>query len=542
MPGDRDPHASVHASDASFRDLFVSNPVPMFIYARDGLRILDGNEAAAREYGYTHQAFLTMRLEDLLLPEDRWRLAERHREPHTGFARVGLRRHVRADGAVIHVEIERLDLAYQGVPAALVTVIDTTGKIEATRQLLEAKQHLAVAQRLAHAGSFERDLGTGAVLWTEETYRIMGRDPATPAPSRDELLAMIHPDDRPLYEANMRKSEEGEAPSPIDYRIPTARGGIRWIHTHAETVKDKDGKPWKRIGTFQDVTEWHDWQERQRLLESSLRVAIDTAEEARREAIDANVELERRVEERTAELRRAQMTLVTQERLSALGQLTATVAHEMRNPLSAIRNTIFVIEEMGRANGLPFERPLARMARSIARCEDIISDLLDFTRAREPKLVPVCLDDWLAELLDELAVPPGIALERELGADGVVVSLDADRFRRVLINLVDNASQAIEGAETAERRITVTTTAAPMPEIRVADTGPGIAPDVLPKIFEPLFSTKSFGTGLGLPTVRQIVEQHGGTIAVESEGRGATVRIALPLTGVRARAPLAAAG
>src|SRR5262249_45391078 len=97
-----------------------------------------------------------------------------------------------------------------------------------------------------------------------------------------------------------------------------------------------------------------------------------------------------------------------------------------------------------------------------------------------------------------------------------------------LINLIDNAAQAIQGAECAERRITIATLGGPAPEIVVEDSGPGISPDVLAKVFEPLFSTKSFGTGLGLPTVKQIVEQHGGAVSIESEvGRGTCVRIRL---------------
>ena len=225
----------------------------------------------------------------------------------------------------------------------------------------------------------------------------------------------------------------------------------------------------------------------------------------------------------------AESELLKQEKLSVLGQLTATVAHELRNPLSAIRNSLYAIQDLTADAKLPLERPMQRIHRNIKRCDAIIDDLLAYARAREPELTPVALDDWLAEVLDEQTVPAGVTLERRLGAPGAQVALDSDRFRRVVNNLVENAVQAI--AETRDRpmRIAVATASMDALEIAIEDSGPGIPPDILPRIFEPLFSTKSFGTGLGLPTVKQIVEQHGGTIAVASTvGAGTTVRIRLP--------------
>ena len=219
------------------------------------------------------------------------------------------------------------------------------------------------------------------------------------------------------------------------------------------------------------------------------------------------------------------------ERLSALGQLTATVAHELRNPLSAIRNTAYAIRETAGPDALRFERPLARLERSILRCENLISDLLHFTRPKEAKRAALVFDRWLSEVLDEQKLPDSIMLERRLEAGGTLVSLDAERFQQVAINLLENAVQALDANEApdAARRIRVATSAADQVEILIEDTGPGIPAEVLPRIFEPLFSTKSFGTGLGLPTVKQIVEQHGGTIAITSEaGHGARVRILLP--------------
>jgi signal transduction histidine kinase len=243
-----------------------------------------------------------------------------------------------------------------------------------------------------------------------------------------------------------------------------------------------------------------------------------------------------RIEAEKIEIERARLAAETEllksERLSVLGQLTATVAHELRNPLSAIRNTLFTVKELAAGGGVKLDRPIARMERSIERCDRIISDLLEYTRNRELNRTRLRFDIWLADLLAEQAIPATIALSTELGAARAVVAADSDRIRRVVINLVENAAQALsELPADCEKRITVRTfLAAGRLVLAIEDTGPGIPPENLSRIFEPLFSTKSFGTGLGLPTVKQIVNQHGGIIAVDSElGRGTCVTVRLVL-------------
>jgi len=146
----------------------------------------------------------------------------------------------------------------------------------------------------------------------------------------------------------------------------------------------------------------------------------------------------------------------------------------------------------------------------------------------------VTIDTWLGEVLDEQTVSDKIEFVREFGAANQAVSLDPDRFRRVIINLVDNAAQAIEGdrerTASGARIIVRSRVGAERVEIEIVDTGAGIPPDVFQRIFEPLFSTKGFGVGLGLPTVKQIVEHHGGGIEMTSVvGQGTRALVWLPL-------------
>jgi signal transduction histidine kinase len=189
------------------------------------------------------------------------------------------------------------------------------------------------------------------------------------------------------------------------------------------------------------------------------------------------------------------------------------------------------------------ERAVDRVERNIARCNGIISDLLEFTRKRDLNRTATPIDGWLAEMLDEHTVVDGIAVVREL-ASGGLVALDLDRFRQVMVNLVDNAAQAmtVSGwSPTDGRQLSIvvkTEAAGPHVRLSITDNGPGISPENLAKIFEPLFTTKASGVGLGLPTVRTIVEQHGGTIDVESAvDVGTTFVVWLPRQSGEAAVP-----
>lgn len=248
-----------------------------------------------------------------------------------------------------------------------------------------------------------------------------------------------------------------------------------------------------------------------------------------------NEGLEQRVEERTTELRNAQAELIRNERLATLGQLTGTVAHELRNPLGAVMSSLGVVRLKSRKAGLDVEETLDRADRGIKRCDGIVTELLDFARSRGLQPEPTPLDAWLAELLDEQQLPEGITVIRDCGLDDTIVSIDRDEVRRAVINVIDNACQAMTNADgdggiAGWGELTVATREnGDRVEIEIGDTGPGIPEDILPKIFEPLFSTKSFGVGLGLSIVRQVADHHGGGLEISSKkGQGTQAVLWLP--------------
>jgi prevent-host-death family protein len=234
-------------------------------------------------------------------------------------------------------------------------------------------------------------------------------------------------------------------------------------------------------------------------------------------------------------LKEAQEDLLRHERLAAIGQLTATVNHELRNPLGIIQTSVYLIDQFTRGKGLGVEPVLERANRGLQRCNEIIGELLDYTRLGKLQLQPLLVDSWLREILDEQSPPAGVALQGDL-ASGADIFADRERLRRVVINLLQNAYDALtdeKWAPIARRAPMVTVrsrSAAQRLEIDVIDSGPGIPPEMKAKVFEPLFSTKSSGVGLGLAIVKQIMEQHrGGVEIVDDVQAGARIILWLPL-------------
>jgi PAS domain S-box-containing protein len=294
--------------------------------------------------------------------------------------------------------------------------------------------------------------------------------------------SIIHADDMVLVNKAVEDGLNQRRAYVIEYRVVHLDGSHRWAREYGQGIFGEAGELLHLDGAVFDVTE--------------LRQALDQA----KEAMDK---------------------LSRQERLAALGQVAGTVSHELRNPLAAIRNSMALIRQLTAEKGLGVERAVDRVERNIARCNGIISDLLEFTRKRDLNRTATAIDAWLAETLDEHAVTESVTVVRDLSSSGVV-ALDRDRFRQVMVNLLDNAAQAmtISGwSPTDGRRLTIVVkseAAGPHVRLSVTDNGPGITSENQAKIFEPLFTTKASGVGLGLPTVRTIVEQHGGTIDVES--------------------------
>ena len=230
-----------------------------------------------------------------------------------------------------------------------------------------------------------------------------------------------------------------------------------------------------------------------------------------------------------ADLERTQKRLVQQERLAALGEFSAVVAHEVRNPLAAIFNSLGSLQRMRRPQG--DEKLLLDVIQEEAdRLNRIVGDLLDFARPSVPSLQPASLEQILDETVAwALSRDCGIAVARDY-AGIPAVPVDARLVRQALLNLIMNAVQAMpHGGELSVRSRADRRSA----RLEIADTGPGIPPPMRRKVFEPFFTTKATGTGLGLAVVLRVVEAHGGSVEVEdSPTGGALFVLRFPLASV----------
>jgi signal transduction histidine kinase len=250
--------------------------------------------------------------------------------------------------------------------------------------------------------------------------------------------------------------------------------------------------------------------------------------------------LNRELHANVQKLRDAQDEIVRKSKMAQLGQLTATVAHELRNPLGAVKTSAFLLARKVKDKGLGVEPQLLRIDSGITRCDNIITQLLDFSRTKQLSLEPVDFDQWLGSTIEEQAasLPASVAIECVLGLNGRKVPIDLPRMQRVVVNLLSNAAEALSRKNDGtaanpvrDPKIIVETKAVAGGGVTlsVIDNGPGISPENLKRIREPLFTTKNFGTGLGIPAIEQILSQHGGHLDIQSdEGKGASFVAWLP--------------
>lgn len=245
------------------------------------------------------------------------------------------------------------------------------------------------------------------------------------------------------------------------------------------------------------------------------------------------------VEERTADLqatladlRAAQAALIRGERLRALGEMASVVGHELRNPLAAVINALYLLRRhLGEPADPAYEKHLAMAERETTKAATLAEDLTAFVRPREPSKEDVDAPSLVREVVEASPPPPHVSLD--VDADPFTLVVDRHQLAEVLTNLVANAYQAVNGDGSVRVRARATAAGA---ELTVEDNGPGIDPELSQRLFEPFFTTKHDGTGLGLAIVQRLVEAHGGTVTFENDADrgGAKVVVRLPDEAVKA--------
>ncbi len=242
-------------------------------------------------------------------------------------------------------------------------------------------------------------------------------------------------------------------------------------------------------------------------------------------------ELARSFNQMIRDLSQAQEQLVRSQRLAAIGQLAGSVSHELRNPLSVLRSSSYYLRTQLPDADPKIAKHLNIIEQEIASANKIITDLLDFSRTKPPTLQHTYLNYLIEEALSRIEVPSTVTVKLELREGLPALKADTFQLEQVLGNLLTNAIQAMPeggtltvGTDRLDGRLIAT----------VRDTGAGIQPENLEQVFEPLFTTKARGIGLGLAVCKTLIENHGGTISVESAvGEGTTFTLSLPLTATR---------
>jgi two-component system, NtrC family, sensor kinase len=273
---------------------------------------------------------------------------------------------------------------------------------------------------------------------------------------------------------------------------------------------------------------------------------LASAFEVMRERLgSATQNLEIKVEERTRQLQAAQKKLLHNDRLASLGQLSASVAHEINNPISGVLNLSMLLQRMLKDDGVPparleeFRKYLGQVTSETTRVGRIVSDLLAFSRRSKPQRAPADLNRIVRStlsLVQHKMKLSNVEVETRLRDDLPAAHCDASQVQQVVLNLLLNAAEATQTK--SERRVVVETAVEPCAvTLTVSDNGEGIPSENLSKIFDPFFTTKSDGkgVGLGLAVSYGIIQAHGGDIEVRSQpGQGTTFSVSLPLEAAAA--------
>jgi PAS domain S-box-containing protein len=373
------------------------------------------------------------------------------------------------------------------------------------RNLRASEARLEEAQRVAHVGYWDRDFDTRRVTWSDEAYRIFGLEPQGRAVTSAALYGRVHPEDRAIVLGAVAEARRGGSRYDVEYRVVRPDGEVRIVHSKGDVTRDESGRLRRMFGTVQDVTE-------RRRAEQELRAS------------------ERRYRE-------VQMELAHVNRVTTMGQLTASIAHEVNQPIAAtVTNAHAALRWLdARPPDLEEARQaLARIVKDGIRAGDVIGRIRALVQKVPRRHDPVDINETIFEVIAltrSEVLRNSVSLQTQFAQGLPLIQGDRIQLQQVVLNFLVNAIEAMGGVSDGPRELLIGTEKDGSDGVcvTVQDSGPGLPAEGIERLFDAFSTTKPGGMGMGLSICRSIIEAHGGRVwATANAPQGAIFRFALP--------------
>ncbi|HUB47730.1 MAG TPA: AAA family ATPase [Acetobacteraceae bacterium] len=499
---------ALRASEGRWRSLFENVPVGVMLLGPDD-RYVAVNRAFQDMVGFSEAELCDRSPIEITHEDDRIGtqaiLAARAVGDATAFRRE--KRYKRKDGGIIWADVSSFMVPVMGgAPLEAVFAIDITDRKQAEEALRRSRAFLIQGQEISRTGSWYWNVTTGEVRWSPEHYRIFGYDPETTRPSYDIFTERVHPEDRPLLDQTVARSAAEKSQFQREYRVVLPDGSVKHLLSIGRPGVAGSGDL-EYVGTVMDITE-------RKRAEAQAR------------------ESERRYRGMETELAHA-------NRLATMGQLTASIAHEINQPIAAsVTNAQAALRWLRRQPPDLEEarRTLGRIVDNGRRAGDVIDRIRALIKKAPSQRHSLEMNGAIREVVELThgeAVKNGVSVRTNL-ADGLpLIEGDRVQLQQVILNLVINAIQAVAAVADGVREVLIATGQGEPYGVLVAisDSGPGLEPADLERLFEPFYTTKQGGLGMGLSICQSIVAAHGGRLWADANlPRGAIFQFTVPVS------------